>query len=99
MKSVRVQCCTSGKPTEDTHDAEHGGYVPSELVALQATLCMRLHDNTCPFIHAAAAAAAAQHWCTLTVLVLHSNYLTSDTLTFLFGSVIGLSKEKPSEFY
>lgn len=35
----------------------------------------------------------------LTVLTLHSNYLTSDTLTFLFGSVFGLSKQKPSEYY
>lgn len=51
MKS-RVQCCTSGKPTEDTHDAENRGYVPSALTALQATLCMRLHDKTYPFNHA-----------------------------------------------
>lgn len=34
------------------HDGEHRGYVPSVLTALQAILCMRLHDKTCPFIHA-----------------------------------------------
>lgn len=43
----------TGKPTEDCLDAEHCGYVPSALSALQATLCMRLHDKTCPSIHAA----------------------------------------------
>lgn len=74
--------CTSGEPTEDTNDAEHRSYVPSELIALQATLCMRLHDKTCPFIH-----TTTQHWytyCTHVTFKLSNIRCTDISIRFSF---------------